>query len=138
VPETKKTSSHWPQPILASKPFNAGNLPLIIGDDRVAERGRLRRDQQVIAADRPTIPLKASAQATIAKMRTKIITPRSPLFGSVDDELPRLVCRNQREKDRLVVFLQQLAGCLTMPILFPKLPPQNAVVLLLFEAFTRK
>jgi hypothetical protein len=72
VPETKKTSSHWPQPILASKPFNAGNLPLIIGDDRVAERGRLRRDQQVIAADRPTIPLKASAQATIDRIRRRL------------------------------------------------------------------
>src|SRR5674476_20172 len=62
------TSSPWPQPILAGKPFDAGKLPLIIGNDRVAERSRLRRNQQVIAADRPTIPLKAGAQAAIDRI----------------------------------------------------------------------
>ena len=66
------TSSPWPQPILAGKPFDAGKLPLIIGNDRVAERSRLRRNQQVIATDRPTIPLKAGAQAAIDRVRRRL------------------------------------------------------------------
>jgi hypothetical protein len=59
-PLPSRTSSNRPQPILTSKPFDAGKLPLIIGHHCVAERGGLRRDQQVIAADRSPIPFEPS------------------------------------------------------------------------------
>ncbi len=56
------------QPILAGKVRDAGELPLIIGHDSVAESSRLSGDEEIVAADRPPGPFEANAKAAINRI----------------------------------------------------------------------
>ena len=60
-----KKLSCLPQPILAGKVVDAGELRFIVGDDGVAECNDLSGDEQIVAADRRTYLFEASAERGI-------------------------------------------------------------------------
>ena len=53
------------KPILAGKTAYAGELPLIVADDRTAEHHRLSGNQQIVAPDRCAGPFKPSADQAV-------------------------------------------------------------------------
>jgi hypothetical protein len=54
-----------PQPVLASKAINVGEFPFVVGDDCVAERDGMRRDEQIISADGSTSLFQPRAEQPV-------------------------------------------------------------------------
>jgi hypothetical protein len=57
-----ENSSGLTQPVFAGEAVDPGELPLIVGDEGIAECHHLRRDEQVVAADWRTRLFEASAE----------------------------------------------------------------------------
>jgi antitoxin component YwqK of YwqJK toxin-antitoxin module len=60
-----RDSSGLTQPILLGEALDSGELPLVVGDERIAECDDLSGDEQIVAADRRSCLFEASAERAI-------------------------------------------------------------------------
>ena len=62
---TRKLLQASREPVLAGKAVDAAELPLVVGDDGIAEHYGLSGDEQIVAADRLTGLFEAGAKQAV-------------------------------------------------------------------------